>query len=293
MSDPRHNIDAHTVSKRLVTMPFRTLFSRFAAPRNPSPMVFKTHEPFRFDRHQFADQWDRSIRVGAHAGGTPPRDRIGGSAFLAVNRDVIHLVPSVDVHQIERITQGFAGDDRFRLLVIGRKDRRGRTAVLGIGEPTAVEDTGELPFVRHRLPDRAGREGRRHIRPVPPRQFLPCVARYLSALSNSSGSLQPFLSARRSIPSAQLAVKEYFRGTGPRTKISDKDDTLPSLRDRPSKFGNSEVEHSELPKGNTLHRATRREFSFSRGKVFVLSILCASYNLSFLCYFLVFLHRKI
>ena len=123
-------------------MPFRTLLRRFAAPRDPCEVVFKTHEPFRFDRHQLTDQGNRSVRVGTHTGGTTPRDRVSGSALLTVDRDVSHLVPSVDVHQVERVTQGFAGDDRFRLLVIGRKDRRGRTAVLGIGKPAPIEDAG-------------------------------------------------------------------------------------------------------------------------------------------------------
>ena len=71
------------------------------------------------------------------------------------------------------------------------------------------------------------------------------------ALANATAS--PFgsrsfrLSARRRIPSAHFPVKEYSSDSSPVSKMSHKDETLPSLRDRPWKLLNSgilSVKHS-------------------------------------------------
>ena len=84
--------------------------------------------------------------------------------------------------------------------------------------------------------------------PLPPvkiRQIERDARSRANCTSGGSGSCRS--SARRRIPAAQLAVKENSGDTFPVSTISDKEETSPSLRDRPRKLGNSgilSVKHS-------------------------------------------------
>tara|TARA_R110002020_G_scaffold266483_34_gene481506 strand:+ start:851 stop:1474 length:624 start_codon:yes stop_codon:yes gene_type:complete len=91
------------------------------------------------------------------------------------------------------------------------------------------------------------------------------------AWCNIGGSVLPRFSARRRIPRQARALKKYRCGTPPVSKISDNDDTPPSLRDSPSKPVHSHelsVKHSVCePKPEFRHppeKGSKRPSSVDR-----------------------------
>ena len=70
---------------------------------------------------------------------------------------------------------------------------------------------------------------------------------FARAAASPFGSRSSLIAARRRIPAAHFPVKEHSSDSSPVSKISRKDKTLPSLRDRPRKLLNSgilSVKHS-------------------------------------------------